>query len=332
MAVEYRLYVNVLGAYIFDKQNNVLDKSEFSESEGVMHGCEALDDKIDLSKINVVKKLIKKYPDAELLDKDVPIKILGHFTNSKCIEKIRTVATKITKKRIAGSLKPDQLIVQAVNSISEIDKVANNLSKRLREWYELTNPELSDQINNHKKFAELILKKRREELLKEVGVSEEETMGVKFASEDMLPVRALAQQIRTLFELRDKQEEYVKSAMGMYLPNVNAICGHMIGAKLLAIAGSLERMMSMPASTIQLLGAESALFRHMKTGAKPPKYGVLVNHPFVINAKKTEKGKTARVLADKIALAVRIDYFKGDFKGDVLKKELEEKFRSKPKL
>jgi len=111
----------------------------------------------------------------------------------------------------------------------------------------------------------------------------------------------------------------------------------LIGAKLLEHAGSLKRMAEMPSSTIQILGAEKALFRHLKTGSRPPKYGVLLGHSIVQQMPKAKQGKAARVLADKISLAVRIDYFKGEFRGEQLlldvKKKLDKEHSktSKPK-
>ena len=95
------------------------------------------------------------------------------------------------------------------------------------------------------------------------------------------------------------------------------------GARLIALAGSFERLATLPASTIQILGAEKALFRHIKTGAKSPKHGVILQHPLVLDAKA--KGKAARQVADKISIAARIDFFKGEFRGDILIKELREK-------
>jgi len=83
----------------------------------------------------------------------------------------------------------------------------------------------------------------------------------------------------------------------------------------------------MPSSTIQMLGAEKALFRHLRTGAKPPKHGIILQHPLVASAKKANRGKYSRSLADKISIAVKADYFKGKFIGDKLKKELEEKLK-----
>ena len=319
------IYVHCLGIYVFSNNYEVMDKEEFKDNLALKISLD-LCEGIEVSELQVVKAMQKKYSNAKLLE-IMPLKVVEFFNNQKTLEKVRNLALRVTKKRIANSVKPDNLLIQAVDHISELDKVINNLSKRLREWYELTNPEFSRLVGDHRKFSELILKNGRVELLQEAGVNEEETMGAELTKEDMLPIRDLAQQIRNLFELRDKQELYIKKIMEKDVPNVNVLCGHMIGAKLIAIAGGIERMVFLPASTVQLLGAESALFRHMKTGAKPPKYGVIVNHPFVVQAKKTNKGKAARALADKISLAVKIDFFKGDFKGNELKKELEEKFK-----
>jgi nucleolar protein 56 len=114
--------------------------------------------------------------------------------------------------------------------------------------------------------------------------------------------------------------------MKRYCPNLLEITGMMLGAKLIAKAGSLKRLSQFPASTIQVLGAEKALFRHMKTGARPPRHGMLIQHPIVAQAKQKEHGKRARTLADKISIAAKVDYFKGEFIGKKLKKELIDKF------
>jgi nucleolar protein 56 len=110
-------------------------------------------------------------------------------------------------------------------------------------------------------------------------------------------------------------------------PNMLVITGSLIGAKLMDQAGGLKNLMEFPASTIQLLGAEKALFRHMKTGAKSPKFGFLHEHPLISQNPKQIQGKIARTLADKICLAVKVDYFKGEFIGDKLLKKIEDKFK-----
>jgi len=295
-------YVNCIGSFKF-KGKKLASEKLFSKKE-ILSGAE-------------------KAGSAEL----PPDWVLDFFNQDKYLKKMREASLLVTKKRMAASVKNDQLIVQAVNNVDEIDKVSNNLGKRLREWYELYNPEFSKSIEGHEKFTELIQQKTKKELLKEIGVGEEETMGAELSKKDLTPVMDLAAGISSLFSLREKQVKYIEESMKKYLPNVNAVAGSMIGAKLLGVAGSLEKMAMFPASTIQLLGAEKALFRHIKTGARPPKYGVIINHPFVTNAKHSEKGKAARILADKISIAAKIDYFKGEFRGDDLRKEVEEKLK-----
>ena len=253
--------------------------------------------------------------------------VLDFFNAPKYLALMRDSTMLITKRKMADSVGRDHLISQAVNNVDEIDKVANNLSKRLREWYELYNPEFSKSIESHEKFAELVQKKSKEELLKEAGANPAESMGAELTKEDLAPVLELASGISALYAMKEKQTKYIEGAMKELLPNVNAVAGPMIGAKLLAIAGSLEKLALFPASTIQLLGAEKALFRHIKTGARPPKFGVIINHPMVTRAKADVKGRAARVVADKISIAAKIDFFKGEFRGDDLRKEVEEKLK-----
>ncbi len=275
----------------------------------------------------------KLYSNADILknagnpSKEIPPSwVLEFFNQLKYLKRMREAALLITKRKVAESLRPEQLIVQAVNNIDEIDKVINNIGKRLREWYELYNPEFSKSIESDEKFADLIQKKNRKELLKEAGCTEQESMGAEIQQKDLEPMMNLAAEISSLFALRAKHVEYVENSMKELLPNVTAVCGAMIGAKLLAVAGTLQKMALFPASTIQLLGAEKALFRHIKTGAKPPKFGVIINHPLVAKAKQGDKGKVARMLADKISIAAKIDFFKGEFRGDSLRKEVEARF------
>ena len=112
--------------------------------------------------------------------------------------------------------------------------------------------------------------------------------------------------------------------MKKYCPNVLELAGVTIGAQLLELAKSLRRMAFLPASTIQLLGAEKALFRHLKTGSRSPKYGVIFQHPLIQNTKRSKRGKKARQLADKLSICAKLDFFKGEFLAKEYRKELEE--------
>ena len=173
---------------------------------------------------------------------------------------------------------------------------------------------------------EEILESQKDELLKKINIKMEDSFGADFEQENLEPLRNLTHQIYDLYQLRKNQLDYISKLMDEYCPNTKAICEVMIAAKLLEHAGSLRRLSEMPASTIQILGAEKALFRHMKTGARSPKHGVIVSHSLISKAPMKLHGKIARSLADKISIAAKIDYFKGQFIGDKLKKDLEEKF------
>ena len=278
-------------------------------------------------------KLVKEttFSRSEILEKgknqgEMTKNMLETFGQAKYLKKFREANLLLARRKVADSVGQDGLIIQAINGIDEIDKVANTMSKRLREWYELYNPEISHQVEDHERFVKLTLTKSKEELLAEAETSAEETMGANLEQEDIDAILQMARGIDSLYELRRNQSDYITKAMKKNYPNITAIAGALIGAKLLSIAGSIRRMAMLPASTIQLLGAEKALFRHMTTGAKPPKFGVIINHPLVTKAKKPDKGRVARSLADKISLGAKIDFFKGEFKGDDLRKELEARF------
>jgi len=234
-------------------------------------------------------------------------------------KKLREKNIKETKKKIKESVSDDLLIIQAVNHIIDLTKVINILAKDLREWYSYYNPEFSKDVLEHSEFVRDILDGKDKKI--------KEGMGAEFSKDDLKPILELCKEIDLLFKLKEKQEKYISSMMEKVCPNMNAIAGSLIGAQLLQHAGSLKNLMLMPSSTVQLLGAEEALFRHIKTGAKCPKYGVLHNHSLINKVGKKDAGKAARMLASKISIAVKVDYGKGKFIGDKLMKEIEKRFR-----
>jgi nucleolar protein 56 len=241
------------------------------------------------------------------------------------IKKLRKINLDLAKKKIKESINEDNFICQSINSMIEMDKVINLLSKRLREWYSLYNPEFTVSISNNQKFVELIQKKSKDELQKELNVTN--SMGADLKKIDINAFLNLAKKLTSLFQYQEETEKYLDELMQHYCPNLKELAGTTIGAKLIEHTGSLKRLVMMPSSTIQILGAEKALFRHLKTGARPPKYGLIYQHNFIQTSKKSEQGKKARALADKLSLCVKMDYFKGEFIADRLKKEIEAKFK-----
>ncbi|MBI4449183.1 NOP58 family protein [Candidatus Woesearchaeota archaeon] len=228
---------------------------------------------------------------------------------------------KKVRSDVKNATKRDQLIIQLISHIDELDKTLNNLSKRLREWAAYYTPEQERGYSDHLEFAKALLAEPREAFLKKARRAV--SMGIDLSKTDHETLKSAALMVINLYTYRQLQEEALKLVMEDLAPNTTALAGYRIGAKLIAHAGSLQRFAKLPASTIQLLGAEKALFRHIRTGAKSPKHGLLIQHPIVALSK--DKGRAARVLADKIAIAARVDYFKGSFCGDRLKREVEEK-------
>jgi nucleolar protein 56 len=153
----------------------------------------------------------------------------------------------------------------------------------------------------------------------------EKSMGADMAEQDLAEIQALSKNVLELYELRKNMENYVDKTMEEVAPNTKAVAGALLGARLIAIAGSLQNLAMRPASTIQVLGAEKALFRSLKTGARPPKHGLIFQHALLHDAKRWQRGKIARVIAGKLAIAARSDAFGGRYVGDKLKADIDKR-------
>ena len=309
------VFSNILGVYVFDGKLNLVDELLFIDINNYEN------------KQELIQKLKNDHKDANEPDKETLKNILLYFRDKKFYSDFYDKNLKLTKLEVKNSVNEDILIIQTIKSIDELDKAINLLVKRLREWYDLYNPEFSRSVENHEKFVEEILESAKDELLKKINVSRNDSFGADLEQENLEPIRNLTHQIYDLYQLRKGQLSYISTLMDEYCTNIKSVCDVMIAAKLIEHAGSLKRLSEMPASTIQILGAEKALFRHMKTGAKSPKHGVIVSHSLIAKAPMKIHGKIARTLADKISIAAKVDYFKGNFIGDKLRKDLEEKFK-----
>lgn len=305
------LFTNVLGSFVLDDAFDIIDSLPFSRLPDYEQKAKA------------EPKLKKKYPQLLPLPAEKVSSALLTFKNRQFYDLFYCQNLEWTKKAVHQSVSEDVLIMQAIANINELDKAVNLLSKRVREWYGWYAPEVVKHLFDHQKLMELICSKSRTELLKEF--KEPDTMGANLDKMHVNEILLLATQVKELFQLREQHEKYLQKVMQKYCPNVMEMAGVTIGAKLMELGKGLKHLALLPASTIQLLGAEKALFRHIKTGARSPKYGIIINHPLIQNAAKTEKGKAARMLADKISLCARLDYFKGEFKAKEYRKELEGK-------
>lgn len=308
------IFSSVLGVFVFDRELNIVDELQFKSPED----CQ--------NKEKFIEEMKGRHKNLEEPDEQLSKKIRLCFRDKRFISRFYSQNLQLTKYDVKNSVNSDILIIQSVNLIAELDKVINFLAKRLREWYELHNPELSRAVGSNEEFVGKMLEKDKGELLAELGITPNESIGADFKQEDLEPLRGLAHQIFDLYQLRKGQECYISTLMSETCPNLRAVCGDIIGARLIGHARSLKRLSEMPASTVQILGAEKALFRHMKTGAKPPRHGIIVGHPLIAKSPDSMHGRIARALADKISIASKVDYFQGRFIGDKLKEELERKF------
>lgn len=215
----------------------------------------------------------------------------------KDLKELRKRNLELSRKEIRESLTRDFIIIQISHTLKELDDVINRLLGNLRERYGYYAPRVAREGGN-------------EELLKAVENSVKEEMGIELSPED--PIKELALEIEGLLRLKDSQERYLDKLMDSICPELKKTASSLIGAQLIDLAGSLKHLAELPSSTIQVLGAEKALFRHLKTGSRPPRFGVIFAHPLISNAKETEKGKTARKLASRISIAVKKDYFRSN--------------------
>jgi nucleolar protein 56 len=270
---------------------------------------------LHVHQFNVDQALEQKY------DSTINSSVLAELKKPEYKELLVKNNISIVKKAISCSVDKEQFIIQSINAIEELDRICNGLSKRLREWYGYYFPESVEKINDNEIFVRTILEKDKKELMSDfkITISMGPDVGNNnIQSKDIDKIIEYARQIQGMYDQRESLKNYLEELMIEICPNVHAVAGTMIGAKLMQKAGSLRHLSMMPSSTIQLLGAEKALFRHLRNKkVRPPKHGIILNHPYVLDSKN--RGKSARMLSAKISIASKVDYFKGEFIGDKLK-------------
>lgn len=217
--------------------------------------------------------------------------------------------------------KIDVMIVQAIGLLDDLDKELNTYAMRVKEWYGWHFPEMAKILNDNLAYAKVVLKMGMrtnwessdlaeilpEEIEAAVKAAADRSMGTEITDEDLENIQSLAEQVVQFTEYRTQLASYLSARMAAIAPNLTALVGDLVGARLISHAGSLMNLSKSPASTIQILGAEKALFRALKTKHDTPKYGLLYHASLIGQASGKNKGKMARVLAAKAALGLRVD-------------------------
>jgi nucleolar protein 56 len=244
--------------------------------------------------------------------------------------------------------KSDNMIIQAIALLDTLDKDVNTFVMRVREWYSWHFPELVKIVTDNYLYAKLtlLIKDKSslsdesipaikevlgdEEKAKEVVDAAKASMGQDISPIDLINIEAFAKRVISLAEYRHKLFAYLQDKMAVVAPNLGALIGELVAARLISHAGSLTNLAKYPASTVQILGAEKALFRALKTKGNTPKYGLIFHSSFIGRAKQRNKGRISRYLANKCSIASRIDAFMDQSTpafGEKMKEQVEERLR-----
>ncbi|XP_030585004.1 nucleolar protein 56 [Archocentrus centrarchus] len=240
----------------------------------------------------------------------------------------------------------DNMIIQSIALLDQLDKDINTFSMRVREWYGYHFPELIKIVSDNSMYCRLAqLIGNRKELSEESLESLEEvvmdsakaqaildaarsSMGMDISPIDLINIERFSNRVVSLAAYRLELQEYLRSKMSQVAPNLAALIGEVVGARLISHAGSLTNLAKYPASTVQILGAEKALFRALKTRGNTPKYGLIFHSTFIGRAAAKNKGRISRYLANKCTIASRIDCFSDvptNVFGDKLREQVEER-------
>lgn len=332
------------GEYHLRELADMLSKSE----SGALTNEDALVKVLKKEAIDIQMMSQKQVEDIQSAKMQILIDAGFAKNQQEAMSKLRDFALQISSARVTEvSQSPDLHIIQSIKALDEIDVMINGLSSRLREWYGLHFPELDNIIDSIAGYAQIVMAGKRQDLSKAVyedagfpepkiemlSVIQEKSKGGDITNGNLAIVQSIAKQILEMSEIRKAIENHIESEMNTVAPNLAAILGTAVGARILAKAGSIKKLATMPASTIQILGAEKALFRSLKTGTQPPKHGILFQHPTVHAAPRWQRGKMARAIAAKAAIASRVDVYGAGLNRMLLEKlnvrvtEISEKYK-----
>lgn len=233
--------------------------------------------------------------------------------------KIKDKCIKDSIKKVKAGINEQDLLGIYVSYIEILDEIINSYFERASEHFTIYYPEASLKAEKLEDFSKIKSLKRKD--LAQMFKVSEESMGFDLSPKDLEILSSSIASLNALLSQKSVFEERIKEMARELMKNTSALAGEIIAAKLLAQAGSLKRLMLMPSSTIQVLGAEKALFRHLRSKASPPKHGIIFNTTYVSSAPLKHRGKIARALASKIVIAVKMDYFKSK---DISKKLIDD--------
>jgi len=249
------------------------------------------------------------------------------------------IFAEMKQKMKTAYLSRDAVLVYIDGMIGDLEKALNLLFERLNEWYSIYFPEL--KVLDRSKYCKLVIAINKEDMegtkarVKEVAGDKadeilkqlETSIGIELLGKDIQKIQETAEKILELERLKEEIEKYEEGVAKEVCPNLAEVGGPKIAAKLIAHVGGLQKLAKLPASTIQVLGAEKALFRHLKKNTKPPKHGLIFQHTAVHSAPKDVRGRIARAIATKLSIAAKVDAYGKRFLGKEMKEKLDAKIK-----
>ena len=366
----------LLGVFAIDESENIVNFVFFSEDiDRIVNFFENLDngilnedfktflnelhesgfDEFTVDNKKLANLMHQDFKKKVYYEKDVPEFRLFRFNLENQLNKIglvksrdeikkwyKTVQERLIKSKVSeAGAALDIQIMQVIETIDYTKKSINLFSSKLKEWYGLHFPELTDKIiDDNIRLAKMVslLGHRRnftlKRLLENIELDEKQARIYSELAKNSMGselnlnyTQELAKQILSLEDFRTKLEEYLEKLMDKFAPNIKTLVGPLVGAKLIEKAGGLKRLAFMPASRIQLLGAEKALFRFLRSGGKLPKHGRIFQWNRIRGSKPWLRGKISRLIAGKIGICAKVDFFGGEVIADDLILEIEEKIK-----
>jgi nucleolar protein 56 len=241
-------------------------------------------------------------------------------------EEIREKALQDTREELE-EIDKIKLLMKAVETL---DRMQNNQQKQMesfRDWYAVHFPELEREIEDDKQLLRVLSSKGLERgELDAFEQLREGSTGMSLEEKDTEILESFVTSLQSQQEFIGELEEYVREIANEEMSNLSVLLGPVLAARIVRLAGGLEEVARKPASTVQMLGAEKALFRFLREGGNPPKHGILFEHEYVSPLHPDERGKMARFLANKAVIAARLDQYGDKEKGESLREECREKF------
>lgn len=299
--------------------------AKIRDGETLYEEAELVDEAPEAATVRVPTKRLARLPGVELAK-------LGELTPHRADptdhgrepELRKRAAVELAQRLVKDALSDrSRHLVQAVSYLDEAHEMENLMGERLVAWFRLHAPEVVERTDGHLELARLVVAHGTGEAIAEAKGWGETTLGSPLSPQEQAAIEGLATSLVEQAESRQPLEAFIEDVATEIAPNVTQLTSPAIAARLIHHAGGLRELATAPASTIQMLGAENAVFMHLTEDAPPPKHGVIFQHPLIHQAHPNDRGKIARAMAGKIAIASRADAFTGNDIAGELQAELE---------